>query len=107
MKRNKSGMTLVEVVVSMAILALTVAVSFAAISFSINVLNRAETINSEYMNALEDMVDELDSTQVNDKSISVSIEEENKGNITFNKIETKTDSEENILGSFYYYALKY
>lgn len=107
MKRNKSGMTLVEVVVSMAILALTVAVSFAAISFSINVLNRAETINSEYMNALEDMVDELDSTQVNDKSVSVSIEEENKGNITFNKIETKTDSEENILGSFYYYALKY
>lgn len=107
MKRNKSGMTLVEVVVSMAILALTVAVSFAAISFSINVLNRAETINSEYMNALEDMVDELDSTQVNDKSVSVSIEEENKGNITLNKIETKTDSEENILGSFYYYALKY
>ncbi len=106
MKRNKSGMTLVEVVVSMAILALTVAVSFSAISFSLNILNRAETINSEYMNALEDMVDELDRTSVNDKSVSVSIDGENKGDITFNKVKTKTDSEEDILGSFYYYAIK-
>ncbi len=106
MNQNKSGMTLVEVVVSMAILALTVAVSFSAISFSLNILNRAETINSEYMNALEDMVDELDSTSVNDKSVSVSIDGENKGDIIFNKIKTKTDSEENILGSFYYYAIK-
>lgn len=103
MKRSKSGMTLVEVVVSMAILALTVAVSFAAISFSLNILNRAETVGSEYMDAMEDMADKLDSSSVNDKSVHIFIDGENKGDATFNRI--KTDSKD-IIGSFYYYALK-
>lgn len=103
MKQCKSGMTLVEVVVSMAILALTVAVSFSAISFSLNILNRAETVNTEYMEAMEDMVDKLDGPSVNDKSVSIAIDGEDKGDVTFNKI--KTDPED-IIGNFYYYALK-
>lgn len=105
MKRNKSGMTLVEVVVSMAILALTVAISFSAISFSLNMLNRAETVDAEYMDALEDMADKLDGSSVNDKSVHIFIDGESKGDVTFNKVKTQADPD-NIFGSFYYYALK-
>lgn len=106
MKHCKSGMTLVEVVISMAILALTVAISFAAISFSINLLDRAETVGSEYVSAIEDIADKLDNSPANDKSVILTVDGSNVGNITFNKVKTQTDSESNILGSFYFYALK-
>ncbi len=106
MKHCKAGMTLVEVVISMAILALTVAISFAAISFSINLLDRAETVGSEYVSAIEDIADKLDNSPANDKSVILNVDGSNVGSITFNKVKTQPDSENNILGSFYYYALK-
>ncbi|MCD8328214.1 MAG: type II secretion system GspH family protein [Ruminococcus sp.] len=105
MRKNKSGMTLVEVVVSMAILALTVAIAFSAISFSLKILDRGDEVSSEYKSALEDMVTKLDDTSSNDKSVLVSIDGDEQGKITLNKVKTDADSD-SIIGSFYYYAIK-
>ena len=102
--KNRKGMTLVEVVVSMSILALTVAVTFAGISMSLKMINRAGEVRSEYEQVVEKMQDTSEGT---DKKIKIEGDSGELPKLVLDRVEAAPDSgEESIIGSFYYYRIK-
>ena len=104
--KNRKGMTLVEVVVSMSILALTVAVTFAGISMSLKMINRAGEVRSEYEQVVEKMQDTSEGTDT-DVKIKFEGDTGELSGLVLDRVEVAPDSgEESIIGSFYYYRIK-
>ncbi len=106
-------MTLVEVVVSMSILALTVAVTFAAISMSMKLINRAGDVKYEYAEVVSNMQKQINSGGESAAKTTVSVSEvegETKtqlADVSLKRIEVSPDSgDESIIGSFYYYTVE-
>ena len=105
-------MTLVEVVVSMSILALTVAVTFAAISMSMKLINRAGDVKYEYAEVVANLQEKINDGDESVTKTTVSVSEvEGETNtkladVSLKRMEAKPDSSgDNMIGSFYYYTV--
>lgn len=105
--RNKSGMTLVEVVVSLAILSITIAVSLGGIALSLNMINRASEITNDYNSIISDMTDEIGEavSPLEETEVTVTVDSKTYSTRLVRREFLSKDDNSPISG-FYMYLLK-
>lgn len=104
MKESKKGMTLVEVVISMAIIAVAAAASLGGISLSLNLMNRASTIRNDYNEIMSDMAENLgDGGSSTNVTVTVDGTEYTQG---LKRQEFKSTDDDSPIDGFYMYLVE-